>query len=143
MKKLFAVLFTMLLLSGCAGNATLNSQDVKTDVMNSTQSFQNVDVQAAKALISSGNFTILDVRTAEEYLAGHIPGAANLDFNNSAFLTQLNGLDKSNRYLVYCRSGRRSAEASKIMQDKGFNITNLLGGIIDWEKAGEEICQKC
>jgi len=81
--------------------------------------------------------TLIDVRTPEEYASGHIEGSTNSDYNNQeAFIPFLNSLDKNGAYLVYCRSGNRSAKAMKLMEEKGFiNITNLSGGIIAWQAA--------
>lgn len=82
------------------------------------------------------NVVILDVRTKEEFDQGHIAGAQNIDFNNTAaFNEYVSQLDKNKKYLVYCRSGNRSGQAVDIMQDKGFTqITNLDGGIQSWQR---------
>jgi rhodanese-related sulfurtransferase len=93
--------------------------------------------QFAKAS-ENNNATVIDVRTAQEFSEGHIPNAVNADVNDpEAFERYLETLDKDNMYLVYCRSGNRSATAMQLMQDKGFtNIVNLSGGIQDWQKSG-------
>ena len=73
--------------------------------------------------------TVIDVRTKAEYEAGHIDGAQNLDFYDQNFSERLDALDKSRPYLVYCRSGHRSAEAMEIMIGLGFTeVNDLLGG---------------
>ena len=103
--------------------------------------FQNVSPQEAAELIEdSGNgsgFTILDVRTPEEYAAGHIEGAVNLDFYAADFRDGLERLDKSAAYFVYCRSGKRSEQATQMMEELGFSeVYNLSGGMNDWTAAG-------
>ena len=77
---------------------------------------------------------ILDVRTLEEYNQGHIPNAQLIDIQNAPnFLQELELLNPSKTYLVYCRSGARSSQACILMKNKGIeNCFNLLGGINQW-----------
>lgn len=81
------------------------------------------------------NAIILDVRTEEEVEEGYIPNAKNLDiYKGQEFVNELEKLDKSKSYYVYCRSGARSAQACTLMDQMGFNDTfNLLGGFSKWE----------
>lgn len=77
---------------------------------------------------------ILDVRTAEEYEDKHIPSAINIDiYLGQEFIYELEQLDKSKNYYVYCRSGNRSEQACILMSQMGFKVYNLEGGINDWE----------
>ncbi len=78
---------------------------------------------------------ILDVRTEEEVEEGYIPGAKNIDiYKGQGFVDEIENLDKSKNYYVYCRSGKRSAQACQLMNQMGFeNTYNLEGGILDWE----------
>jgi rhodanese-related sulfurtransferase len=78
---------------------------------------------------------ILDVRTEGEFIEGFIPNAKNIDiYKGQGFLDEVEKLDKSKNYYVYCRSGARSAQACALMKQQGFeNAYNLMGGIIDWE----------
>ncbi|GMW04030.1 MULTISPECIES: rhodanese-like domain-containing protein [Dehalococcoides] len=101
---------------------------------------QNISVAEAKALIDrnavSADFIILDVRTPSEYAQGHIPGALNLDYYAS-FEASLSAFDKTKTYLVYCRTGNRSASAARLMLDNGFAaIYNMQGGINAWISGG-------
>jgi rhodanese-related sulfurtransferase len=84
---------------------------------------------------SDENSVILDVRTEMEFNEGFIAGAINYDFHQGpAFVADLETLDKSKNYYVYCRSGARSANACAIMNELGIeNAYNLLGGIIEWD----------
>lgn len=81
------------------------------------------------------NAVLLDVRTEAEYNDGSIPNAINLDiYQGQAFMENLEALDKSKNYYVYCRSGARSAKACEIMNSIGFeNAYNLLGGFLEWD----------
>ncbi len=86
-------------------------------------------------LASSENATIIDVRTPEEWEEGIIPGAKKLNiFNAPVFMAELDTLDRSQEYFVYCRSGNRSGQACQIMASKGIEKAyNLLGGVMEWE----------
>lgn len=69
---------------------------------------------------------VLDVRTAEEFAAGHLTGAVNIDFNGGEIMAAIPTLDPEAEYLVYCRSGNRSGQAIQQMESAGFtNLTNL------------------
>ena len=81
------------------------------------------------------NAVILDVRTEDEYNDGIIPNAINIDIHKGqGFIYELEALDKSKNYYVYCRSGARSGKACEIMNELGFeHAYNLLGGIMEWD----------
>ena len=78
---------------------------------------------------------ILDVRTDAEVANGIIPNAIHIDiYKGQEFISEIEDLDKTKNYYVYCRSGNRSGQACKIMEQLGFeNAYNLEGGILDWE----------
>ena len=102
---------------------------------------KNVTVIQAEDLIRTNkgnpNFIILDVRTPTEYAGGHLVDAVNIDFNAANFKEDANRLDKAKTYLVYCRTGVRSAAASTILLEIGFrDIYNMTGGITEWQGAG-------
>ncbi|MCB0999934.1 MAG: rhodanese-like domain-containing protein [Acidimicrobiales bacterium] len=79
---------------------------------------------------------VLDVRTPEEFDAGHIAGATMIDFQAPTFVEQVSELDRDAPIFLYCRSGNRSAQAVAQMVGLGFtDITELDGGIISWEAA--------
>lgn len=97
---------------------------------------KHVDVPAFQKMTKSQGFVLLDVRTPQEYAEGHIQGAKNLDFSSEGFASSIAELDKSLNYMVYCKSGRRSAMAAEQMRDAGFTkITDLKGGITAWKEA--------
>lgn len=80
---------------------------------------------------------LIDVRTPEEYEAGHLINSENLNFFDETFEAELDKLDKNAPVCVYCKSGGRSAKAAEILKKKGFKaIYNLDGGIMGWEKEG-------
>ena len=84
---------------------------------------------------SSSGSIIIDVRTPEEYEAGHLVNAHLLDIRDpQGFMDGMETLDKSQTYFVYCRSGARSAQACQIFKQQGIaDCYNLLGGILEWE----------
>ena len=85
------------------------------------------------------NAVILDVRTQEEVDEGYIPDAKVIDiYKGQEFLDELEKLDKTKNYYIYCRSGNRSGQACAIMEQKGFKeCYNLVGGFMNWN--GERI----
>ncbi|WP_026837850.1 rhodanese-like domain-containing protein [Gillisia sp. JM1] len=91
--------------------------------------------QWSKEVGEDENAVILDVRTEEEFIEGYIPTATNIDiYKGQGFLDEIEKLDKSKNYYVYCRSGARSAQACALMKQQGFDSAyNLMGGITDWD----------
>ena len=76
---------------------------------------------------------IIDIRTPEEFAEGHIEKAVNIDFRSETFRDEVDNLDKNKTYLIYCRSGRRSADALNIMRELNFmKIYHMAGGMIEW-----------
>lgn len=96
-------------------------------------------VEWAEQLAHDHNAFILDVRTDEEVEEGIIPGATQIDiYQGPGFLEQIEKLDKTKNYYVYCRSGNRSGQACAIMNNVGFqNTFNLSGGFMNWDGAVE------
>ncbi len=92
--------------------------------------YQDLDAAAFREAITAGQGAVLDVRTPGEFADGSLPGARNLDYLGSGFKKALPGLDKSQAYYVFCRSGARSAQACRQMADAGFpQVFNLRDGI--------------
>jgi rhodanese-related sulfurtransferase len=94
-----------------------------------------ISQQKFKKLIKKKNSVVIDVRTPEEYQAGFIASATNLNVMDSLnFLNTMATLDKKKKYLLYCKSGRRSGKALLMMKNMGFqNIRHLKGGITEWK----------
>tara|TARA_S200000501_G_scaffold176707_2_gene166373 strand:- start:8137 stop:8478 length:342 start_codon:yes stop_codon:yes gene_type:complete len=87
-----------------------------------------------QALIAQG-YTILDVRTPEEFEEGHIQGAQNINVKDDTFIIAIQKFSPSDTLLVYCRSGRRSLYAAQVMVSFGFQkIYDLEGGFLNWKK---------
>ena len=81
--------------------------------------------------------TVLDVRRPEEYANGHLKNAILINWlDATAFDKGIEQLDKTRHYYIYCRSGRRSHDATLKMKSLGFTVYDLKGGILNWEKEG-------
>ena len=78
---------------------------------------------------------IIDVRTPEEYVAGHLDGATLIDIKDASFDAKMAELDPNASYIIYCRSGNRSAQAVERMKEAGFTNLTDLGSL---ENASEE-----
>lgn len=99
-----------------------------------------LDAAAFASALKRPGTIILDVRTPEEFAAGHLVGAVNVDVNGADFLGALAGYDKTVPYAVYCRSGNRSGTAVSLMAEAGFTAAyHLGGGIGAWQDAGGEV----
>lgn len=120
-KKLLPFVLSIMLFSSCTSSG------------GSSNSYRQISMgEAVKMMKDEKNYIILDVRTPEEYLEGHIPGAINVP-NEEIGTAEISELpDKSQLILVYCRSGRRSKEASQKLLGLGYTNIVEFGGINDW-----------
>jgi len=102
---------------------------------------KNVTVSEAEKLIKSDpKIVVLDVRTPDEFKAGHIAGAKNIDFNGDDFEKQIAALDKGKTYVVHCAAGGRSAQACKIIEQvKLPSVYHMNEGFKAWEKSGKPV----
>ena len=123
MKKGFLLLLAAFLLTACgrgntgAGKAT----------------YQNISAEEARQIMDNQEgYIILDVRTQEEYDAGHIPGAILLPYTEIQTQAAAMLPDQDQLILVYCRSGRRSKIAAQALVELGYTNIKEFGGIQDW-----------
>jgi rhodanese-related sulfurtransferase len=138
-KILFASVWLALM---AGGNGAVQAGDAPAQPKSSSEqkAAQLIDVGEAESLIAAKKVLILDVRTPQEFAAGHLAGATNLDFHSKDFQAQLERLNKKQSYLVHCAIGGRSARAGKLMNELNFtSVYDLKGGIKAWEKAGKPI----
>lgn len=102
--------------------------------------YKNLGVEEFARLTEDQQNVILDVRTPEEFAAGHIPKAVNLDVNAPDFQAKAALLDRSKTYLVHCASGGRSVKACEQLNHLDFpKLFNLTGGFRAWTKAGQPV----
>ena len=120
MKRIIPILMALLLLSGCA------TQSAK-------KTYRQITMEEAVTMLEEETgYTILDVRTAQEYSEKHIPGAVNIA-NESIGTEDIPELpDKDQLILVYCRSGNRSKQASEKLVKLGYTNIVEIGGINSW-----------
>lgn len=104
-------------------------------VLSAMAQTKNVSPAFAEQKLNKKKLVVLDVRTTQEFNEGHLPNAVHIDVMDSvAFVQQVSKLKKGKTYLVYCKSGRRSAKAASIMEQQGFrHIWNMEGGITAWK----------
>lgn len=102
---------------------------------------QQVNVQTFEQAINQNNGVLIDVRTPEEFNAGHIAGATNIDIYSNSFEQQIKQINKTKTVLVYCRSGSRSAQAANILRRNGYQVLDLAGGVGAWYQSGKKLVQ--
>lgn len=102
--------------------------------------FTNLSSDEFERLIEDRNVQRLDVRTVAEYSEGHIPGSININILDDNFSSAADEvLDKSLPVAVYCKSGRRSRNAARLLVKKGYTVYNLDKGILNWIDLGKDI----
>ena len=103
---------------------------------NTTNSVINLDSESfSEKLRSDSQGVLLDVRTLQEFSAGHIPDSKLIDIYQPTFAEKISELDKEKNYYIYCRSGNRSYHAGVFMLQQGFKtVYNLADGILDWHE---------
>jgi rhodanese-related sulfurtransferase len=117
------VVAVALVLAACGGGATAV--------------VETVSPQVAADLLASPDAVLLDIRTPDEFAAGHLVDAVNIDFYAPDFADRLAALDPATTYVVYCRSGNRTTAALDVFRDLGFTAVHAVdGGIVAWEAAG-------
>lgn len=122
-KSYFFLMLLSLSLMSCSFSSTKNS-------------FESLDVEEFAAFIANPDVQLVDVRTAEEHAAGHIPGSVNIDIygGHEQLVTSL---DPERPVALYCRSGRRSKEAAFVLESVFFSqVVELDGGYNGWVEAG-------
>jgi rhodanese-related sulfurtransferase len=144
--KVLGILFFSLLaavaVTGCL--ATQPGGDV-SDASSDLPAYGVISTQQAASVVVSlqddPEFVLLDIRTAAEVEAGHLSGAVALDFYSDSFRDDLATLDRELIYLIYCRTGNRTGQAYRIMEELGFErVYDMGGGISQWLAADYPVC---
>ncbi|MFY9241510.1 MAG: rhodanese-like domain-containing protein [Polaribacter sp.] len=118
MKKVFCLIIISFLFINCD-----EAQEIKT-----------ITTLELKALLEKDKIQLLDVRTPEEIKNGFITSAKFVNYFDADFAEKvMKNLDKKKPVYLYCRSGGRSGKSAKILQEKGFEVYNVLGGFNQWE----------
>ena len=123
MKKLIPILLSALMFTGCAGASNHQTNTYRSITMD----------EAVTMMAEETDYIILDVRRPDEFAAGHIPNVINVP-NETIGTDEIVELpDKNRLIMVYCRSGRRSKEASEKLVKLGYTNIVEFGGILDWK----------
>ena len=123
MKQLFFLLFTVVLFVNCG-----NSQELKA-----------ISTLQLKELLSKDKIQLVDVRTPGELRYGFIESSLFINFFDNNFTEKaVHKLDKNKPVYLYCRTGNRSGKATKILQEKGYEVYNVLGGYNQWKKENKK-----
>ncbi len=138
------------ILSGCgAKNVQSNHVAVPTqmeaankgarDTSMTKRVLQSVSVETFAQRLASDGYTVIDVRTPQEYATGRLAqDAVSINFYDKDFRQKIASLSRDAKYLIYCRSGNRSGQALAIMKNLGFtHVEELGGGVNAWQKAGK------
>ncbi len=132
------VVIIILLLLSCAvglyAYTQLGKEETKVVQMPKNASAEHLSPTEFQQELSSGNYQLIDIRTQEEYIDGHLKGAIQKDYyQTEEFRKYLESLDKKKSYLIYCRSAKRSGAALEIMKGMGFtDVKDLDGGYNAW-----------
>lgn len=102
--------------------------------------FESLSVGDFADVISDPDVQRLDVRTVAEYSEGHIPGSVNVNVLDESFAAVADSvLQPSRPVALYCRSGKRSKKAARILSEKGFKVYELSTGFNGWVEAGQTV----
>jgi len=139
MRNYFYFCLVFIVFSGCI------SSQAKDSIINHEEMgiIETIPAEEFKNNLDTQEYVLIDIRTKEEFLSGKIEGAENIDYYKTMeFNNVLKSLDKNKKYLLYCRSGARSAAALSLAKTMGFKeIYDLGGGIISWNLSGFNIVQ--
>ena len=139
-KKIISILLLTFLFTSCTGeqNSSSTAQNTNSNTDYTVKAYRQITVnEAASIMKSEKDYIILDVRRPDEFSEGHIPNAINVP-NEIIGTSEISELpDRDQLILVYCRSGRRSKEASQKLVDLGYTNVVEFGGILDW--SGETV----
>lgn len=82
-------------------------------------------------MLAGEQLNIIDVREVEEVKEGHIPNIIHIPLGLLEF--KMHELDKNKSYIVVCRSGGRSGQATMFLDSYGYDVTNMVGGMLEWQ----------
>lgn len=130
MKKIAVIVLAATWLAGCG--QTGNGQG-HTEIVTVNTAEEVIDVL-------SNDLQLIDVRTPQEYDAGHIKNAKLINIQDADFESKMNQLNKEKPVMVYCAVGGRSSRAVAVIKDLGFSkVYNYKGGMKDWSASGMEM----
>jgi len=140
MKRIFIILAIIVLgtvgffvVSGVTGAEKNESVTTSKDKTPQELTYQKITVDEAKGIMNSDKpYLLWDVRTEEEFAAGHLLGAVSVPDSEIKERAKMEAPDKDTLVMVYCRSGARSSRAAAELVKMGYTNVRDIGGIIDW-----------
>ncbi|MGE7674638.1 rhodanese-like domain-containing protein [Lysinibacillus sp. NPDC094403] len=97
---------------------------------------KEVSVKEVQQALEQGQaLHLIDVREVDEVEAGHIPGIIHIPLGLLEF--RMHELNKNESYVMVCRSGGRSGSATQFLESQGFDVSNMVGGMLAWEGEGK------
>ena len=128
-----ALVLVLLVGSGCAGSDS--SDEAPQSQAPAAAATAIAEPSAVQEAIADGA-KLIDVRTPEEFAAGHLRGAVNIDLSGPDFNERIGALDKAGSYVIYCASGNRAGTAIEFMRGQGFDDLTNGGGYEDLAASG-------
>lgn len=93
---------------------------------------KEISAKEVQQVLEQGQvLNLIDVREVDEVEAGHIPGILHIPLGLLEF--RMHELNKNVPYILICRSGGRSGRATQFLENHGFDVTNMVGGMLDWD----------
>ena len=140
MKKILLLLTVSIVLTSCGQTANKNNA-TQNKTMNTavqqTALIEKLDTKSFYNRVNGKKVQLIDVRTPQEYVSGHIQNADNINVYDANFVNQVEKKYKKDEPVyVYCRSGSRSMKAAQMLKSKGYHVVNLNGGFIGWTAQG-------
>jgi rhodanese-related sulfurtransferase len=138
MRILFVISLSLIVtFQSCKNTTTAKKEETTQVVTTPKQEVGKIVLNSPKEVyenLKSNTVQLVDVRTPQEYNEGHVKGALNICVTCEGFESNVTRLDKTKPVYVYCRSGHRSGNASKLLAKMGFKeIHDMEGGILAWE----------
>jgi len=138
-KKIILIFIVIAMMLSCNSGKKINSEKSQKVKIANNINIKTISIKESRKMIKDRiddkNFVLLDIRTPKEFNEFHIDKAINIDYYNRNFKNELEKLDKSRDYLIYCRSAHRSKAGLKIMKELGFkSVVDMDGGITKWLK---------
>lgn len=131
--KKLSLLFLIFCLFACQNNNHKASSDNPTLSIREDISVEQAYEKIIKG-IQDSNLVVIDVRTPKEYEQFRLKNTLFINYRDPNFKTEINKLDRSKTYIVYCLSGKRSGQTCDIMQEAGFKeVYNIAGGMLKWQ----------
>ena len=139
MKKILLLLTISIVLTSCGQTTKTDVKTVNTNkqAVQQTATIEKLDTKSFYNRVNGKKVQLIDVRTPQEYVAGHLQNADNINIFDANFVQQVEKKYKKDEPVyVYCRSGGRSMKAASMLKSKGYHVVNLNGGFNGWMAQG-------